>query len=89
MNEIIEILGLACISVLFTNAEPIIAIRESIGLTKTQIIPLFILNKILSCCKCLNFWLTLSMTGNIYLAAIGSILAITINKIIINKFTIN
>jgi predicted small integral membrane protein len=76
-NEIVTIIGLACVGVLWINAEPMIRLRESIYRKiygckgwgdKWHY-------RLLSCCLCSSFWIGLLVTTNILYAAIISVLA--------------
>ena len=78
---ILEIIALACISVLFVVAEPLIRFKYFIY---DKIFKKDYQNKwhwkLINCALCSGFWLGLIFTYNIYFAAIISILSELIYK---------
>ncbi len=65
---IYEILGIACVGVLWINSEPTIRLRS---LYKTE--DWFF--RLINCCMCSTFWIGLALSFDIYTASISSILA--------------
>lgn len=63
-----EIIGLACVGVLWIESEPTQRLRS---LYKKD--DLF--SRLINCCLCSTFWISLIVTQNIYIAAISSVLA--------------
>jgi hypothetical protein len=79
----IEIIGLACISILFVSSEPLILLKRYIGFKEEEYDnwgdkKRFIF-RMLTCALCSGFWIGL-ITMSIYKAAIISILAESIHK---------
>jgi hypothetical protein len=77
-NEIVTILGLACIGVLWINAEPAIRLREWIWRSIWKWREVWESKwhwRLVSCCMCFSFWLGLAVTTNLYSAAIISVVA--------------
>jgi len=65
---ILQILGLSCIGVLWINSEPTIRLRM---LYKRD--DLF--SRLINCCMCSTFWISLIVSQDLYIASISSILA--------------
>lgn len=63
-----EIIGLASVGVLWINAEPTIRLRS---LYKKQ----NWFYRLINCCLCSTFWISLIYTQNLYIAASSSVLA--------------
>ena len=84
MTGIIEIIAISCIGVLFVAAEPIILLKRYIGLKEerydnmSEITRFF--HRMLSCALCSGFWIALAITGDLYSAAICSVLAEAVYK---------
>jgi len=80
----IYILALACFNVLFIVAEPIIIIKRAIGFKEEdfdQYRPSKrFIHKLLHCCLCSGFWISLIISHNIFIAAIASVLGEYIYK---------
>jgi len=80
----IYIIALACLNVLFIVAEPILLLKRYIGFkeeefdTYTPLKRFF--HKLLYCCLCSGWWLSLIISQNIFIAAIASILGEYIYK---------
>lgn len=81
MNMVFDIIGLACLTYLLTVAEPVIQIKEWMGLNNPngQGIKGW-MSRLLSCCLCLGFWVGLMGTWSLTMAAIVSISAEVINN---------
>lgn len=77
INEIVTILGLACIGVLWINAEPAIKFRIWLyrKIYKCQYYDMKWHWRLISCAMCISFWLGLVVTMNLYYAAMISIVA--------------
>ena len=87
MLEILEILGIACMSVLFVVAEPMIISKMMVFKMiygKKDYTRSFVW-KLITCCLCSGFWIGLVITHNIYTASIISIVSELIYKKI-NEF---
>jgi len=82
---ITTIIELACLSYLFVVAEPSILLRELIGFKEENYFEYGKIKKffhrLLNCCMCSGFWIGLIATGNIGTAAIISISAEIIYRI--------
>lgn len=80
----IIIIALACLNVLFMTAEPIIILKRAIGFKEEnfdQYKPTKrFFHKLLYCCLCTGFWLSLIISQNIFIAAIASVLGEYIYK---------
>jgi len=75
---IIQILGLAILGFMIAQCfQPIIWVKDKLKLYNIQVI-----GKHLYCFKCTSFWLALIVTGNLYIAAIVSILGYTISFLV-------
>ena len=79
----IEIIGLACISILFVSSEPLIILKRYIGFKEEEYDnwgdkKRFIF-RMMTCAMCSGFWIGL-LTLSLYKAAIISILAELIYK---------
>jgi hypothetical protein len=79
----IEIIGLACISILFVSSEPLILLKRYIGFKEEEYDnwseeKRFIF-RLITCVLCSGFWIGL-LTFSLYKAAIISILAEYIHK---------
>lgn len=83
----IYILALACLNVLFIVAEPIILLRRYVGFREEEFDsykPLKrFFHKLVHCCLCSGFWISLILSQNIFIAAIASVLGEYIYKKII------
>lgn len=80
---IFEIASIACLSVLFVIAEPMILIKRNMGFKEENIGSLKIkdiFTKLLYCSLCSGFWIGLIYTHNIFMACIISVLAEYIDK---------
>lgn len=78
---IFEIISSASITYLFVNAEPIIRLKNMVGITMDSNNMLVRgIAKLMSCCLCSGFWIGLIITGDIYMAAIISLTAEIIDK---------
>ena len=87
LNEILLILGIACMSVLFVVAEPLIISKMMVFKMiygKKDYTNSFIW-KLINCALCSSFWIGLAITQDIYQASIISILSELIYKKI-NEF---
>jgi hypothetical protein len=67
----LEILGWACLGVLWINAEPTIRLREWLYKNKNKEVWHW---RLINCCLCISFWIGLIATGNILTACIISVL---------------
>jgi hypothetical protein len=83
----IYILALSCFNILFIAAEPIILLKRYIGFREEEFDtykPLKrFLHKMIYCCLCSGFWISLIISHNIFMAAIASVLGEYIYKKII------
>ena len=84
---ILEILGIICMGILFVDSEPLVKLKRLIGFKEEQYFnwgePKKFIYRLLTCVMCSTFWIGLIITGNIYIAAITSVSADIINKIMI------
>ena len=83
MEEAIAIIGLACLSVLFVEAEPIVLIKRWLGLKEEEFDSWGpkkrYIYKMLSCALCSGFWIGL-LSGSLPKAAIVAALAEIVAK---------
>lgn len=80
----IEIIAIACLTVLFVVAEPMIILKRHLGFKeedydKWSKCKRFVF-RLITCCLCSGFWIGGLLTLNIYYAAMISILAEYIYK---------
>lgn len=84
IKAMIYIFALACFNVLSIVAEPIILIKRYIGFKEEEFddygpIKRFF-HKMIYCCLCSGFWISLIISQNIFVAAMASILGEYIYK---------
>jgi hypothetical protein len=73
----IEILGLAILGFMISGwFQPLQALKN-----KLKVFNIPVIGKHLYCVKCVSFWLALVVTGNLYIAAIVSMLGYIISYI--------
>lgn len=80
----IFIIALACLNVLFIVAEPIVLLKRYIGFKEEEFDAYTpskrFIHKMIYCCLCSGFWLSLIISHNIFIAAIASVLGEYIYK---------
>jgi len=74
MELILSILGLASVSVLFVEAEPLIILKHKL-FNKIENYQDKWFWRLINCVLCSGFWIGLAFTGDILTAAIVSVLA--------------
>jgi hypothetical protein len=76
MELIIKIIGLACLGVLWINAEPIIKLKRWIyrSIYSCSRFDHKWHWKLITCCMCSSFWIGLVVTGDLIVASIVSVL---------------
>lgn len=82
-NDIISIIGIACMSVLFVVAEPMILIKRQLGFKEEEIgkNPLRdFFTKLMYCGLCSGFWIAWAITLDFKTACIISVLAEIIHR---------
>lgn len=76
MDTILLILGASCLSVLAVASEPTNYLYHLLKLDKPSAPGIQgALSRLLSCCLCTGFWVSLIITENILLAAICAVIA--------------
>ena len=73
---VFEILSVACIAVLFVEAEPLVRLKEILFSNYKS----SWLWRLMNCALCSGFWIGLILTFNVEVAAIASVLAELIHK---------
>ncbi len=83
---LIKLIGSAALTYLFINSEPTNRLVGFLHLDNPET-PGFIgfISRLLQCALCLGFWVTLIVTGNLLLAAIGSLLSELVNRYMNNN----
>lgn len=80
----IYILALACLNVLFIVAEPILLMKRYIGFKEEEFDSYGpskrFVHKMIYCCLCSGFWISLAISQSIFIAAIASVLGEYIYK---------
>ena len=78
MIDLITILGITCLGILFVEAEPLVKIKRLLGFKDEEYFDYSETKKffyrMITCVMCSTFWIGLIISGNIYVAAITSIL---------------
>jgi uncharacterized membrane protein len=85
MIDLITLFGIPTLGILFVEAEPMIKLKRMIGFNDEDYFrwkeSKKFIYRLINCVTCSTFWIGLIITGNIYLAAITSILGELIYKI--------
>lgn len=85
MEQILLIIGLACLTHLWIVSEPTIVLREALGIgtadygKRGKYVQAII--RLITCHQCLGFWFGFAVLQNLWLAAIVAVLASIISKI--------
>ena len=94
--NLIEFSGVVAVALLFTKYfHPIQPIKDKVvawlidkivwlGMKWSPLLHLTQVVKLLTCSKCLAFWSLLYLTHNLFIAAIGAIVAMVIDNMLVN-----
>jgi hypothetical protein len=79
MEVMIKIIALGAIGYLFVKAEPLIILKRLIGFKEENydeygMVKQFLF-RMITCSMCSGFWISLIISGNVFIAAIASIVA--------------
>tara|TARA_R110001632_G_scaffold14312_1_gene48368 strand:- start:715 stop:1017 length:303 start_codon:yes stop_codon:yes gene_type:complete len=93
--ELVEFIGVVAIVLLFTkHFQPIQPIKNKVvewligkivwlGMKWTPLLNLTQIVKLLTCPKCLSFWILLYLTHSLFIAATGAIVAMVVDNMLV------
>lgn len=93
--ELVEFIGVIAVVLLFTkHFQPIQPIKDKLvgwlidkivwlGMKWTPLLSLTQVVKLLTCSKCLSFWILLYLTHNLFIAATGAIVAMVVDNMLV------
>jgi len=94
--ELVEFFGVVAVALLFTkHFQPIQPTKDKVvawlidkivglGMKWSPLLNLTQVVKVLTCPKCFTFWTLLGLTHNLFIAAIGSVVAMVIDNMLVN-----
>ena len=93
--ELVQFIGVIAVVLLFTkHFQPIQPIKDKLvgwlidkivwlGMKWTPLLNLTQVVKLLTCSKCLSFWILLYLTHNLFIAATGAIVAMVVDNMLV------
>lgn len=85
MINYLQIIGLICIAILWVYAEPTVELRRLLGFDEADYKKYSAfkqaVHRLMNCVMCSAFWIALPITGSFYMAAIISVAAEILTRI--------